>query len=134
MTKQSVVLPWLAEHCSLKQQTVVLVALRGCDGLPKEDPSKPLVRALRATVLRNADDSTSFMDLLRDEFVADFLESVDHYPLHWYTHFMHAAAIVGFKHPDAGPALYWRNLYVGMANALHLQPESEVDLDRRLWP
>jgi len=34
---KSVVKPWLADRCSLKQQTVVLVVPRGCDDLASEE-------------------------------------------------------------------------------------------------
>jgi hypothetical protein len=129
---KSVVKPWLAERLSLKQQTVVLVALRGCDGLPKEDPSKRMVRALRGTVLENADPKTNFMDLLDDEHAQDFLGSLDHYPVHWLTHFMHAAEIIGYHHPQTGVSMWWLGIYMGIVRAIHLEPESKDQLDSRL--
>lgn len=129
---KSVVKPWLAEKLNLKMQTVVLVALRGCDGLTKEDPSKRMVRALRATILENADTKTNFMDLLDDEHAQDFLGSLDHYPVHWLTHFMHAAEIIGYYHPQTGPQLWWLGIYTGIVRALHLNVETKEELVLRL--
>ena len=127
----SVVQPWLA-YCSLKQQTVVLVALRGCDGLPKEDPSKKLVRVLRATVLLNADSSTEFMVGFNHSEVTRMTGAIDHYPVHWLTHFMHAAEIIGYKHPVAEVKAYWSDAYRSLVTALHLNVETEEELDDRL--
>jgi hypothetical protein len=139
MEAKSVVRPWL-NALPLMQQTVVLCALRGCDGLRKEDPSKQLVRSLRATVLYNAQEESQFMSIpsgiSAEQFLLQklhqFLESVDHYPLHWYAHFMHAAEIIGYKHPNEQTSHYWFTVYVEMVYALHLNVESEKELDKRL--
>lgn len=45
-----VVLPWVAT-LSFKEQTVLLSALRGCDGIDKEDISKQFTRKFRAAIL-----------------------------------------------------------------------------------
>lgn len=48
-----VVRPWLAD-LTYKQQTVLLSAIRGCDGAAKEDMNKKFVRAYRSVLLHNA--------------------------------------------------------------------------------
>ncbi len=47
----SVVKYWITE-LSWKQQTVILSALRGCDGKSKEDISKPVTRFFRHLIPR----------------------------------------------------------------------------------
>lgn len=62
----------------------------------------------------------------------DFIETRDEYTLYFYMHFMHAAEIIGYKHPDNRIAAWWRDLYFRMVNALHLYPESELSMEGRL--
>lgn len=138
MTSKSVVQDWLAEKCSLMQQTVLLSALRGCDGIPKEDPSKSLTRVFRGTILHDAAPSlvegNTFM--WRDPQLVHkrmaFLGAIDHYPVHWVFHFAHACEIVGFKHPVEDIGLFWRRLYYDICAALHVRPETEAQVDERL--
>ena len=134
--KRSVVQEWISERCSLKQQTVLLSALRGCDGVSKEDSSKQIVRSLRAVLLYSAnatDAERSFMIPKEfDEAYANFIACLDHYPVHWLFHFSHAAEIVGFKHPNHGTADVWHSIYMDICSALHLGMESEEDCDLRL--
>ena len=130
----SVIHDWL-NTLTFKQQTVVLVALRGFDGVGKGDPSKPLIKALRATVLRNANpDAKDFMHVdLSWGQVQDFLEDNSHsYPLHWVMHFAHAAEIIGYKHPEASVRTWWIHLYWEVCKILHVTPENEEQLDCRL--
>ena len=137
-THRSVVRPWLTECCTMKQQTILLLAMRGCDGAPKNDRSKKYVRALRHALLFSADGAPKPNSFMHDggawtNFqVSHFVDSLDHYPLHWLTHFMHACAIVGYKHPDTIIAARWRGLYSAIATALHLNVETAEDVDRRL--
>ena len=130
-----VVNDWL-NVCSLKQQTVLLSALRGCDGKMKEDYSKPFTRKLRSVLLRNAggvQTKGKFMaDFVGNEELSAFISNLDHYPMHWLLHFLHAIEIVGYKHPDKLIRDFWYNLYYEIVNALHLSVESESALDVRL--
>lgn len=70
-----VIKPWV---CSLswKEQTVLLSALRGCDGVGKNDISKKIIRRVRNTVLHNAGpDGSEFMDCdISDEEIYGFGE------------------------------------------------------------
>lgn len=129
----SVVQDWVS-FLSLKQQTVLLCALRGCDGVAKEDPSKQLVRFYRASVLLNAAPKAG--DFMRGKpspgDVEMFCKNLDHYPMHWLLHFMHGAEILGYKHGVRELAAWWRQFYKALADALHLRPESEEWLDHRL--
>ena len=133
---ESVVKGWLALHCTFKQQTVLLSALRGCDGKPKDDPSKTLTKALRDAVLYSADKDRkpgSFMS--PEDVVAKleaFLADLDHYPVHWLMHFAHACEIIGYKHPDIWIRRRWLTLYRAICEKLNVMPEDPELLDARL--
>lgn len=130
---RSVVKEWLTS-CTLKQQTVLLSATRGCDNVPKEDVSKKFVRKLRRVVLIDASPlGGSFMksDLTGIEYNA-FLKQPDIYSVHWLFHFLHAVEIVGYKHPDAKLRAWFDKLYTDMCGMLHVNPETAAQCDARL--
>ena len=66
------------------------------------------------------------------ELVKEYLRHVDETPHHFQLHFMHAAEIVGYKHPDADIRLWWLECYRELVNDMHLFPESETAMDKRL--
>lgn len=129
----NVVQDWVG-GMTLKQQTVVLSAIRGCDGAPKNDISKPFVRSLRALVLKNAvEGECSFMEAeISDEEIAVFVKSLDPYPMHWLLHFTHAVECVGYGHPDPATAAWWMQLYFKICDALHMHPETRDGWQHRL--
>lgn len=131
----SVVQSWLSE-LNWKQQTVVLTALRGCDGIEKENPSKIISRLMRGDILMNADKSSSYMKRLTtwevNEAIGNFFDDLDRYPIHFVTHLCHAAEIIGYKHPDNKLRLFWLGVYMEFCKAVHLTAETEEELDRRL--
>jgi len=61
-----------------------------------------------------------------------YLRHVDELPHHFQLHFMHAAEIVGFKHPDSAIRTWWREFYEMLVNDAHLFPETEEQMDERL--
>ena len=124
---------WM-ENLSLKQQTVVLSGFRGCDGMPKEDPSKQLARILRGSILKNAGtEKTSFLKLDLDNTVVDqFVADLDKYPNHYVIHLTHAAQIVGYYHPLEECREFWHDFYLRIVNAFHMVPETKEDNDFRL--
>jgi hypothetical protein len=135
----SVIQDWVTNYCTWKMQTVLLVALRGCDGLSKNDLSKPFIRLMRSTILKNADSSTTFFpdvtsphESVSRVAIIELLNDMDHYPVHWFMHFVHAAEIVGYKHPDANVRSYWQHFYLLALNELHVNAETEEQLDHRL--
>jgi hypothetical protein len=136
-SSRSVVKEWVAE-LPLKQQAVLLSAVRGCDGKPKEDPSKPLTRAFRSLLFHPADTHPaigSFMNsgepLTRsmDNF---FTYELDSYPMHWLLHFAHACEIVGYKHPESEVRMNWIIVYRQICRSFHMNVETEKELDLRL--
>lgn len=133
---ESVVQEWVSD-CTLKQQTVLLAAFRGCDGIPKGDVTKTFAKAMRASILKNADPTTGFyggVDLEKDKVsITIFFDHghLDQYPVHWLLHLMHAAEIISYK--GASPIKeYWSHFYLSAVKAFHLNPETEQQLDARL--
>lgn len=153
--KKSVLQDWTTE-IPMMQQTVLLTAVRGPDGLPKYGAVKMLLRWFRRCVLFSAIDGEvisepwshnggSFtgpslrsgscdvdweegMDLLVD----DYLQSLDAIPHHFQLHFLHASEIVGYKHPDSRIRKWWADLYVRLVRDMHLWPETMEQMDIRL--
>jgi hypothetical protein len=132
------------------QQSVLIAAVRGPDGIKKDHPVKVLCRWLRRSFLISAFDGRpkldpyeegggSFTGPCRNEIVTDldhalelYLRSVDELPHHFQLHFMHAAEILGYKHPDNSVRGWWKNCYLILVNDAHLRPESKSDMDLRL--
>jgi hypothetical protein len=138
------------------QQSVLITAVRGPDGIHKDHVSKLLIRWLRRCVLLSAFDGRilprpyddgprqggSFTGASLDgpgdwqarmhRLVGDYLRTVDELPHHFQLHFMHAAEILGYKHPDPDIRPWWHECYLALVNDMHLAPEDEDVMDRRL--
>lgn len=124
---------WVFE-LPFRMQSVLMSAMRGCDTARKDDNSKSITRALRPILCNNADPSNTFMGKPKppaDE-TRQFLWDMDSYPTHFIAHLMHAAEIVGYKHPDAELRGWWLGFYHDVVKGLHLNPETEDQLDVRL--
>lgn len=118
-----------------RMQSVLMSALRGCDVAKKHDCSKFITRALRAVCLNNADPTNTFIvgdGTPAEKFAKEFIADVDSYPLHFMMHTIHAAEIVGAKHPEEHLRHYWTWLYKELVKGLHLNPETVDQLDVRL--
>jgi hypothetical protein len=70
------------------------------------------------------------MDL--NEAVDEYLRSVDEIPHHFHLHFMHAAEILGYKHPSFEIREFWNTVYLRIVRDAHLNPETEAQMDKRL--
>jgi hypothetical protein len=144
---RSVFPEWMRD-LPMQQQSVLLLAARGPDGIAKAHPCKEIVRAYRATVLLAArygraleygEKADTFMSL--DVFASDeawqqavyaFFDHADSLPHHYLMHLMHGAQILGYKHPDERFGVRWLALYTALCEDLHLHPESEAEMDERL--
>jgi len=73
-----------------------------------------------------------FTSPLTPEQVGELLRSMDELPLHFFTHMMHAAQVIGYSHPNIYVREYWLSFYKRAAKALHLQPETEKSMRHRL--
>lgn len=158
---KSVVQDWVSD-LPLMQQTVLLSAVRGCDGMAKYHKAKPLVRWYRRCILLSAFDGATLLspfspgggsfagpiiggmdeksapynephrELLLKTSTDDFIVSRDDMHMHYFTHMMHAFQIVGYKHPIKEIQSFWREVYCRMVYSLHLWPESQGEMDKRL--
>lgn len=156
MKNKSVLQDWV-NGLTLMQQTVLITALRGPDGIEKNHVAKLLLRWLRRCILISAFDGKvfefpygegggSFMGpsirisdhnldnwpLITNDLLYDYLRSVDELPHHFQLHFMHAIEIVGYKHPNPNIRGWWNHAYLEIVNDLHLFPEPEDVMDKRL--
>ena len=184
----TVLQPWIS-NLTMMQQTVLLTAVRGPDGVPRYGPAKMLLRWYRRCILlsamdrtvlpdplregggsftgpsvpldllrskavcravaRDEDDASSRWDMSPSEAIADqmdedgwepllhevvgsYLRELDAIPHHFQLHLLHATQIVGYKHPDLRIAGWWRQTYERLVHDMHLWPETEAQMDRRL--
>jgi hypothetical protein len=194
VTENNSVLQDWVHWVPMMQQSVLMTAVRGPDGLTKYHPTKYLLRWYRRCIMKAAMEKTvldtpfdprgvSFtgpsitdpkflygmsgerpshcprcdspdpgrhpavqyegevqvcphiwhgwegaMDLIVDEY----LQVLDEVPHHFQLHFMHAAEIIGYQHPDEKIRSWWNKLYVRLAHDMHLWPESAEQMNQRL--
>jgi len=143
--RRSVLQDWVHD-LTFMQQSVLITSCRGPDGLSKDHIAKVLLRWLRRCFLISAFDRKAIWDpytpgggsftgpctMKIEEAVDDYLRSVDETPHHFHLHLMHAAEILGYKHPDAGIRFFWHQFYRRIVRDAHLYPESEEQMDKRL--
>lgn len=160
MERRSVLQDWVC-GLSFMQQSVLISSIRGADGLHKDHISKYILRWLRRCVLISAFDGRalesptepgggSFTGPLKppkgcvpatvrgydlevlDQVMQEYLRSTDEIPHHFHMHVLHAAEIIGYKHPVLWTRHWWNKFYNHMVSDAHLFPESEELMDRRL--
>ncbi len=126
-----VILGWLGD-LSLKQQSVIISALRGpdthyCPNLKK------LTKWLRTITQNNADYRSSYMQQEEFPSIDNIEKELEYTTVHYSIHFLQALEIIGYKHPDSAISKkageYYENLVRGVLN---LVPETKVDLENRL--
>jgi hypothetical protein len=133
----SVLQPWV-ESLTLMQQSVIISACRGCDGLSKNDVSKSIVRIFRVVTQIDAKPKAlghSFMSYGDKNIVIlvkDLVYDIDKYPIHFIMHLMHGIEIVGYKHPEEKVREAFFMSYNKISKSFHLNPETEEQLDERL--
>lgn len=141
----------------MMQQTVLLTAIRGPDGIEKYGSVKMLLRWYRRCVLHSAMDGKTLdtpyllnggsftgpsfapgelhntgWESNLDDIVSGYMRTLDAIPHHFQIHFMHAVEILGYKHPDGRTRNWWHALYRRLVNDLHLHPETEPEMSARL--
>ena len=149
MKKGSVLLPW-TEEITFMQQSVLIAAIRGPDGIRKDHPVKVLCRWLRRSILKSSFDGAELANpyqpgggsftgpcITNDVVGLDhakelYLRCVDELPHHFQLHLMHAAEILGYKHPTDSTREWWHQFYLDVVNDAHLFPETEAQMDERL--
>jgi hypothetical protein len=153
---RSVLQDWVME-LPFMQQSVLIAAMRGPDGVEKMHRSKMLCRWLRRCIVISAFDkkaldnpndprggsytgpscpvsNSSFneWEIPMNDVVKNYLDSIDSLPHHFHLHFLHAVEIIGYKHSNERIRTWWRMTYVRMAHDMHLNIEPEEHLDDRL--
>jgi hypothetical protein len=140
--------PTWALELPLQQQSVLLLACRGPDGIAKFHPCKEVVRAYRATCLVAAkygrtlgfgEHADTFMSLkeFADEMawgkvLKQYFDNMDDLPHHYQMHLLHGAEILGYKHPDERFRERWKLFYLKGVHDMHLNVETEAEMDKRL--
>lgn len=142
----SVLQPWVME-LPLMQQSVLITSCRGPDTLHKNHIAKVLCRWLRRCYLLFAFKGTVINDpynpdggsftgpcvgMTIDEAVDAYLKCIDEIPHHFHLHLVHAAEILGYKHPNPNTREWWHDCYLRFVRDMHLMPESKQKMDRRL--
>jgi hypothetical protein len=145
----SVIQDWVST-IPLRQQGVIILALRGPDGTRKEHPAKAVIRSLRGCVMNSGregrpmargetfeGDSFMRMDLICDDTLWEstmygFFSEIDSYNLHFYQHLLHAAAAVGINHPDQQVRINWWEFYRRGCKKLHMECETPSEFIHRL--
>jgi hypothetical protein len=133
----AIVKDWVIE-LGLRHQGVIVSAARGPDGVLRDDPIKTLVRIYRGQALNafcgDVREATSYMQPFDPDVfesaARQVLRSLDHYNLHFFLHFTHAVEIMGYRAPVNRDAWLW--LYINICRKMHINPETEEQLDARL--
>lgn len=141
-------LPDWIQELPLQQQAVLVLATRGPDGFPKYHASKLLLYHYRACVLKAAhigrmlrigEECASLMSLRSfgwerewDAVLKNFREVEDELPLHYYTHLMHGAQILAYRHPVPLYRLRWGAFYAQCCDYLHVPLETLETMGTRL--
>jgi hypothetical protein len=135
----SVLQDWV-QQLGLRHQGSLLTAVRGCDVVEKLHPTKALARCFREAILNphcgDARKAATFIEKVDyDELerrMENFRKNYEQLPLHYVMHVLHAAEIVAYKHPSAEVRQSWSWFYHRTVRSLHLNPETEEQLDARL--
>ena len=114
-----------------KQQSTLFSALRGPDNLRCENVKK-VTRWLRGLMQNNADNSDDYMRDVGLPEIEEVNKELEFTSVHYFCHLMHVLEIVGYKHPDIEIRKQASNYYFGIVRALHLNPETENELEKRL--
>jgi hypothetical protein len=136
---RSILYDWVQE-LGLRHQGVILAAMRGCDGVGKQDVTKPIMRAIRAVTLvpfdaRELIEPKGYMYFEQDSFLEAIKvvsKSMDEYPLHFILHMLHALEIIGYKHPISSVRAAFQYGYERLVKKMHLRPEMEGVMNERL--
>lgn len=128
----------------LREQGVLLTAVRGCDSEPKTwtstgiaySPGRRLTAFIRWCFMNPADirevdyEEGSFF---QSEPPNPFKPSeFGHLPQHWYSHVMHALEVIAYRHPNENTHNIAMHLYIAMVKNLHLEPEGTGRMVNRL--
>lgn len=138
-SNQSAVKEWLSD-LPFTQQALLMLSLRGADGMPKHNFGKDLLHYMRDVVLNAAypgyDGSPEgFMRSDYDNFIDIvylFFKDMDSYPMHFLMHLIHAGEVIAFNHPNQVISEHWHYFYNQACKNFHMNPETKDQLNERL--
>lgn len=140
---KSVLQDWVME-LPLREQGVLLTAVRGCDFEAKTwtsrgigySPGRRLTAFIRYCFMNPADirevdyeEGSFFQSQPPNPFKPS---EFGHLPQHWYSHVMHALEIIAYRHTDNHIRYEAMCLYESMVHNLHLNLESSDSMKIRL--
>ncbi len=64
--------------------------------------------------------------------VEELCGELEYTTIHYFCHLMHTVEIIGYNHPDEKVRSVASEYYFGLVTALHLNPETKEQLDKRL--
>ena len=137
----SILYDWVM-NLGLREQGILLAAIRGCDGMAKEDTTKSIMRELRGLILvpydpreLEASDKgfmVGFPSRAVEESFPKLLKSLDQYPVHFLFHMLFAMEVIGFRHPLASVRIIYHERYTLIVRKLHLNPETFAQYQARV--
>lgn len=138
----SVVQDWVME-LPLREQGVLLSAIRGCDTTekPRVPGVGPIERHLSAYLrflvlhpadVREVDIPGAFMRPDYPPSDSWKASEMGHLPQHYYSHLMHAFQVVGYEHPSFDIRTVCYGIYAKMVHNLHLNIETFGEFRMRL--
>lgn len=132
----SVLQPWL-EEIPIRMQSTLLLSLRGPD-THRCPAIKAVQRWMRGLTFKPGNPAN----------VAEFMTGVNSVPYleeknelarelefcsqHFYSHLMHGLEVIAYKYPDNDIKQIALNLFIRMAQLLHLEHEDIWDFEERL--
>jgi hypothetical protein len=126
----SVVQDWVGT-LPMKLQTAMLCAIRGCDGVAREDIMKVVARGIRKMTLlpsrQRVNEPGGFMCFeLGDlrEACDKICEDVAKYPTHYIHHIYLACEVLGYFHPMEDVRREFLYVYLAIVKELNLCPET----------
>lgn len=122
----SVLQDWV-ENLGLREQGTLLGGMRGCDIEPKESRIKEYTRYMRYCCLvpfdpREVDTPGAYINKYVPEGIK--FSWFDDMPTHFTMHFLQAAQVLGFRHPNDDIGRYWFDVYCLLVKGAHLRIES----------
>lgn len=144
LNTNSVLQDWVMD-LPLREQGTLLTAVRGCDLAPKEwdetgsyvreTPERRLTAFIRFAFMKPADPRE--VDIPGAFFQSSppktlKVSALGHYPLHWYSHVMHALEVIGYRHPIDPVRQAALGCYLQLVKNLHLRHECYEDFYTRL--
>ncbi|MEK7155127.1 MAG: hypothetical protein AAB697_03295 [Patescibacteria group bacterium] len=136
---RSVVQDWISK-LPLREQGTLLTSIRGCDLVPKQpydSLARQLTAYLRFLVLNPADEREigikgAFFQREVPNLSKYKTSELEHLPMHWYSHLMHAFEVCGYRHPRSDYRKSTYNIYFVMCHGLHLSVETKERMITRL--